>query len=166
MIEDEYLPYFITEDIYLVAGDHPQPTANPEEATVTEPKVAAEVKPEPVAPEIPKVAPKIHELAIWTPPLTAPDKELLVKILAAIKEDFSKAHLMQGINAYEPHYKKLLCFGYQKELELKLGSSASLYQPTEIYGRKVLVSVAPADLQINQKQKALLWEALQKMFLK
>ncbi len=101
-----------------------------------------------------------------SPPLTARDKELLVKILAAINEDFEKANLMEGINAYEPHYHKLLCFGYQKELELKLENAVASYQPTKVSDRQILVSAAPADLHADKNEKGRLWTALQEMLLK
>jgi len=170
MIDEDHLPFFITEDIYIVAGDELAESPK-EEAAAPKPEPAKPLVNEPpkvynppVA-ETPKVTPKIHELAIWTPPLTAADKELLVKILAAIKKDFNAAHLMQGINTYEPHYKTLLCFGYQKELELKIGKSVLFYDPTVVGEKKILISVAPADLHADASQKKRLWEALQKMFL-
>jgi hypothetical protein len=168
MIDEDHLPFFITEDIYIVAEDEVATDAGTTEAIQEQPKSTApepQPKQQPPVPEIPKVTPKIHELAIWSPPLTAQDKDLLVKILAAIKKDFNAAHLMQGINAYEPHFKTLLCFGYQKELEMKTGKSVLMYDPTTISEKQILVSVAPADLHNDPAQKKRLWEALQKMFL-
>ncbi|RED95612.1 hypothetical protein [Marinoscillum furvescens] len=173
MTEDQHLPLFITEPIYLVdEGAHTEeqspaatpPSKNEEPAKAPVPATPKEDKATPT-PTIPKIAPKTHELAIWTPPLTSTDKELLVKILLAIKKDFNAAHLMEGINSYDPHYKQLLCFGYHKELELKLGESIATYTPVETKGHRILVSVSPADLAADPAQKKRLWEALQKMFL-
>lgn len=167
MIDEDHLPYFITEDIYLVKETSNEPAEKPSNSTANPSVVNEPVEPVVAAPTSPPAPePAIHELAIWSPPLTAADKELLVKILAAIKKDFHQAYLMQGINAYEPHYKKLLCFGYQKELYLKLSKSVSFYEPTEISGREILVSVSPAELHSDPAQKKRLWEALQQMFLK
>lgn len=162
MIEDHYLPFFITEQVYLLKEPVPLESV-PKESVIENVEKPTEIVQEPI-PTIP--TPKIYDLAIWTPPLTKADRELLTKILKAIKKDFNLAFLMEGINSYQPHYRELLCFGYQKELELKLGSLAELYQPTNISDKKVLVSMAPADLQSDKNEKALLWEALQKMFLK
>lgn len=176
MTEDNYLRYFITEDIFIVKNDNNEPevqdpadekpSAPAQEAPVLQQKVE-EPAPPVVTPTTPKPeAPaSIHELAIWTPPLTSTDRELLVKILGAIKKDFNKAHLMEGINSYSPHYKTLLCFGYDKELELKLGTNLALYVPTDHASQQILCSVSPADLQADATQKKHLWEALQKMFL-
>ena len=166
-MEDQYLPFFITEDLYLLDEIIPEAVKETPPAPVVEEK--AEKKQETSVVEEPPAAiapPTVHELAIWSPPLTAEDKELLVKILAAIKEDFKKAKLMEGINAYEPHYHKLLCFGYQKELELKLGASVPFYEPTKVSDRQILVSVAPAELHTDKNEKGRLWTALQEMFLK
>ncbi len=167
-IDEDHLPFFITEEIYLVNETE---TLEEDKQEQNEPEAEAAVakEPEPTyaspVTEQPTEIPKTHELAIWSPPLTAQDKELLVKILAAIKKDFNAAHLMQGINGYEPHFKTLLCFGYQKELEMKIGKSVLMYDPTEIADKDILVSVAPADLHGDPAQKKRLWEALQKMFL-
>ncbi|WP_421889531.1 hypothetical protein [Marinoscillum sp.] len=165
-MEDQYLPFFITEDLYLLDEIIPESVKETPTAPVVEEEV--ETHEESVVEEPPAtIAPPIvHELAIWSPPLTAQDKELLVKILAAINEDFKKAKLMEGINAYEPHYQKLLCFGYQKELELKLGTTVEFYQPTKVADRQILVSAAPADLHTDKNEKGRLWTALQEMFLK
>jgi|GEM_PF-1827603 len=175
-MEDEYLPFFITEDLYLLDEIIPESVKETPPAPVVEEKVetpAAVVEekvetPATVVEEPPTaiVPPTVHDLAIWSPPLTAQDKELLVKILAAINEDFEMANLMEGINAYEPHYHKLLCFGYQKELELKLGTAVASYQPTKVSDRQILVSAAPADLHADKNEKGRLWTALQEMFLK
>ncbi|MEQ8470803.1 MAG: hypothetical protein RIC35_06435 [Marinoscillum sp.] len=174
MIEDSYLPFFITEELYIVEqGDSVQTTqpASIQSTSIAEdpvPQKAEEPKETLSTPSIPiskPTPPKVHELAIWTPPLTSNDRELLVKILGAIKKDFNQAHLMEGINNYSPHYKKLLCFGYNKELELKLGNEMTLYIPTDHASQQILCSVAPAELHSDASQKKRLWEALQKMFL-
>ncbi|MEQ9307023.1 MAG: hypothetical protein RJQ14_24125 [Marinoscillum sp.] len=175
MIEDDFLPFFINEDIFIVDdGTSTISLEKPKNETTQPPtpiKETSQVK-EPdeaiVTPTIPKPTPSpatTHELAIWTPPLTSDDRDLLVKILAAIKKDFAKAHLMEGINSYSVHYKKLLCFGYDKELELKLGQSLERYAPTLHASQQVLCSVSPAELHADPSQKKRLWEALQKMFL-
>ena len=168
-MDDNYLPLFITEPIYLV--DEPNSSAPEVQSSVeTKDNPASKVEepaPQPIV-SIPKPKPeepKTHELAIWTPPLTSQDKELLIKILQAIKKDFHTAHVMEGIASYSPHYKNLLCFGYGKELELKVGEQISLYEPTNHASQQILTSVSPADLQGDPTQKKRLWEALQKMFL-
>lgn len=178
MIEDQFLPYFINEPIYLIGEQEaaePEVTAQaPEEKAQEAAPVVPEAQAIAPSPKIPTAtpdvttpapsAPEVHELAIWAPPLTTEDRELLVKILAAIKQDFSKAKLMEGIAAYEPHYKRLLCFGYLKELELKLGEPVAMYEPGKIAAREVLVSVAPEALHSDRNAKGRLWTALQKMF--
>lgn len=168
MTEDQHLPLFITEPIYLVDEGESEAQPAKDVAAPEVPKAneePSEKKTVTPTPTIPKITPKTHELAIWTPPLTSADKELLVKILLAIKKDFNAAHLMEGINSYDPHYKDLLCFGYHKELELKIGSSIAPFEPVTLKSQRVLVSVSPADLATDPAQKKRLWEALQKMFL-
>lgn len=172
-MEHNYLPLFITEEIYLIKGDevttsqatsaYTANTPNQEPAQVV--SKVEEPAPTPKLPTPEKEPEVIHELAIWCPPLTKEDRELLSKILMAIKKDLNKAHLMEGIGSYAPHYKTLLCFGYQKELELKIGESVAPYSPTEKSGNKILVSASPSDLHGDPAQKKRLWEALQKMFL-
>lgn len=163
MIDDQFLPYFITEEIYSVK-ESPTPTKTPETAP-SEPTAEA-VIPLQTTEIAPPPEEKVHELAIWTPPLTAADKVLVSNILKAIDKDLPSAYLMEGINSYKPQFKTLLCFGYQKELELKSGKSVPLYTPVTIDQRTFLTAASPADLQEDKKQKALLWEALQKLFLK
>ena len=168
-MDNDYLPLFITEDVFIVketqqSGNAPAKDVQTPASTDSKAEEPI-VKPIPPAPKPKQEEQKIHELAIWTPPLTNEDKTLLTKILQAIKEDFHSAHVMEGISSYSPHYQKLLCFGYQKELELKIGQSLSLYQPSDHASQQILVSVAPSELHGDATQKKRLWEALQKMFL-
>ncbi len=168
-MDDNYLPLFITEPIYIV--DEPTVSATDEKTALeSEDHSVSKVEepaPQPMVsvPEPKQEEPKTHELAIWTPPLTSQDKELLIKILQAIKKDFHTAHIMEEIASYSPHYKNLLCFGYGKELELKVGQQIPLFEPTHHASQHILTSVAPADLHGDPAQKKRLWEALQKMFL-
>lgn len=164
-MEDQYLPFFITEDVFILNEPNESASAS---GIITEKTARKETKTEVVEEPsaIPPTPLEIHELAIWTPPLTKADRELLTNILKAIKKDFSTIFLMEGINSYQPNYHQLLCFGYHQELELKLGSRIDMYQPVTAANQKVLASVAPENLQTDKNQKALLWEALQKMFLK
>lgn len=173
MIEEDYLPFFIKEDIFIMneAGlvTETPPAAKPvssPESMVKEPAVEKSTPPV-TTPKINVPAPTaqpLHQLAIWTPPLMKPDRELLVKILAAVKEDFNSAFVMEGIGSYSGNYKRLLCFGYQKELELKIGKKAELYAPVRIDNKEILVSAAPTDLHTDAAQKKRLWEALKVMY--
>lgn len=157
MIEDQFLNLFITEDIYQLPED---PLSQKEGKPVT---ASAQKLEEPPVVAIKK--PVIHSLAIWTPPLTLKDRELISNILKAVKEDITKAHIMEGIATYHPHYDKMVCFGYQKELELKLGCEIELYKPSVVTNKKILISAAPVDLHDSKNEKGRLWKALQEMFL-
>lgn len=162
MIEDQFLQHFITEDIFIVEE---QNYSNRKE--ISSPTQANEPDPEPISKpdsKEPNPVNKIYDLAIWTPPLTTKDRELLINILKAIKKDFSEALLMEGIVSYQPHFKTLLCFGYQKELELKTGKQMPIYQPVELENRVFLVSALPADLHVSKNEKSRLWTALQTIF--
>lgn len=157
-MEEQFLHLFITEEIYQLPEETLSPPVQKEPEPVT-PKLE-----EPPQPAIEK--PVIHRLAIWTPPLTTKDRELLSKILQAVNEDINKCHLMEGLAAYQPNFEKLLCFGYQKELELRAKRNFERYKPTTASGKQVLISVAPAELHDSKSEKANLWLALQEMFLK
>lgn len=161
MIDDSYLTFFITEDLYLVKEPVLEKSAPAAPVAVSKP--AAPAIPVIAAPAPP--AATVHDLAIWAPALSPADRELLTNILKAIKKDFSKAFLMEGTDSYKPHYRDLICFGYARELSSKLGSAVSVYQPVKLSEKRILLSVTPAELHADKKQKALLWEALQKMFL-
>jgi hypothetical protein len=163
MIEDQFLPYFITEEIYMVSERIQQDKqVSDENSAVNEPdpQIQKDAKDSIELPEE-----RVHELAIWTPPLTTQDKAFIGKILNAIHKNMESAFVMEGVDSYKPQFKTLLCFGYQKELELKAGKSVSLYNPVTIDHRTFLTAVSPAELAADTKQKALLWEALQKVFL-
>ncbi len=168
MIPDEHLSLFFTEDLYVLNEELSSVQAvEPKEAIVEEPKEElvkkAEPTPTPIL-EIPEVKITIAELAIWTPPLTEEDRVLLTKILKAINQEMSQALVMQGINSYSPHYKKLICFGYQKELELKTGKSTPMYT-IDIRGEQtILISDEPASLHQDVSKKTQLWNALKVMF--
>lgn len=166
MIDDHYLPYFITEEVYLVSE---KSTSAATQSTAEQPETTTATTNEPPAPTVEEPTPvtqepEIAKLAIWAPPFTTADRDMFTKMLTAINEDFNKAKLMEGINAYDPHYEKLLCFGFQKELELKIGESIPLYSEKPLAGKRILVAVSPAELHADKKQKTLLWEALKKMF--
>ncbi|MFY0608377.1 MAG: hypothetical protein JXR10_16785 [Cyclobacteriaceae bacterium] len=190
MIEDSHLPFFINEDLYILkeeknpaekiskdaSGEVPTRSVKPSipspavdknvvnEPTPSIPKIKEETK----TPVIPEKSVEVEKaaLAIWAPPLMKEDEVLLHNILKAIDQDFSKAKLMSGIAAYEEHYEKLLCFGYQKELELKIGKAIPLYQVTSHESQTILVSAAPEGLHSDKNEKMKLWGALQKMFPK
>lgn len=167
MIEDQFLNLFITEEIFqLPEQEQEQKTisAAPAPATHNSAPATEAAKP-PTVPQ-PEPTPPTHALAIWTPPLTTKDRELITKILLAVNEDIRKAFLMEGIGAYQPHFEKLICFGYKKELELKLSASLDLYKPSDLAGKKVLISAEPDTLHSSREDKAKLWSALQEMFLK
>ncbi|MFT4833795.1 MAG: hypothetical protein ACI83W_002693 [Marinoscillum sp.] len=164
MIPDEHLSLFFTEDLYVLNEE--LSTTKPVEqveATVEEPKEELVKKVEPT-PEIPEVKITVAELAIWTPPLTEEDRVLLTKILKAIKQEMSDALVMQGINSYSPHYKKIICFGYQKELELKTGKNTLLYSLDQRGEQTILISDEPAALHQDVSKKTQLWNALKLMF--
>ena len=174
-MEHNYLPLFITEEVYILKEDsvteekpqevvQEQPIAKSEEPTSTKVEEPA-VTPTPKITIPKKETPVMHEMAIWCPPLSPEDKDLLTKILKAIKKDINQANIMEGIEAYSPYHKNLLCFGYQDELIAKAGSAIEMYTPTQFSGKKVLTSVAPGELHSDPAQKKRLWEALQKMFL-
>lgn len=173
-MENNYLPLFITEELYLVKGDELTMKAQetPSESTpVQEPTAQTQPKDDKPAIATPKITtpkkeePAPHELAIWCPPLTKEDRELLSKILLAIKKDFNKAFLMEGIASYQSNYQTLICFGYHQELEFKTGQTLSPYTPLELSGQRMLASASPSDLHGDPAQKKRLWEALQAMFL-
>lgn len=157
MIEDQFLNLFINEPIYRLSDE---PLA-PARETQPEPPILKE--PAPPAPPV-ATKTKIHSLAIWTPPLTTQDRELLTKIMKAVHENLEECYLMEGISAYEPNYQKLICFGYQQELELKTAEKFELYKPSLAADKQILVSVAPAELHESKSEKASLWKALQEMF--
>ena len=176
-MEHNYLPLFITEEVYLIKGDS-IPTEEPQEVIQEQPVSKKETPPaaptkveEPSVVPTPKISipkketPVMHEMAIWCPPLSPADKDLLTKILQAIKKDINQANIMEGLEAYSPYHKNLLCFGYQNELNAKAGTSIEMYTPTQFPGKKVLTAVAPGELHSDPAQKKRLWEALQRMFL-
>ncbi len=194
MIEDSHLPFFITEELYVLDDqtsvyekakeeaapelvekkeETPSPiktdqVAKAEEVSQVNEPTAAIAKKVQGIPTLPEPTPIVDNvpLAIWTPPLMKEDELLLQNILKAINQDFSKAKLMSGISAYAPNYEKLICFGYQKELELKIGKPIPLYVGTKVGDQVILVSSAPETLHSDKSQKMQLWEALQKMFPK
>ncbi len=174
-MEYNYLPLFITEEVFIVQDNEQaaaEPSAPPtvKDIAHTEQPVSVGRVAEPITPPTPKITvpkaePIIHDLAIWCPALSAEDKNLIGKILQAIHKDIHKVHVMEGADAYTTNYKTLICFGFQKELSARAGTDIVPYTPLERSGKKVLVAVAPAKLHGDATQKKRLWEALQKMFL-
>lgn len=160
MIEDNYLPLFINDELFILKDAQTVSIKDKPEGPMAEPKVPESIVEEPKE-ELKLV---VHELSIWTPPLTVADKELLINILKAIKKDFHNAKLMEGIDSYESSYKQLLCFGYQKELQSKLSCNLPSYQPTAVGDKTILISVAPAELHTDKAEKGNLWKSLQTMF--
>lgn len=156
MIEDQYLSFFITEQLYLLKE------LAPVQVLAASSKVTADLS-EVKEPEPEKITPEVAELAVWTSQLTSSDKGLLANILKAMDRDPGSINIMEGINAYTPHYKSLLCFGYQKELELKTGQPGLLYEPYLASGKTHLISATLAELESDKAQKMLLWNALKKM---
>ena len=157
-MKDQFLHHLIHEELFLVPQQGPQIENIVEEPTAKEEMVSRPETSEPTE----KV---IHELAIWSPLLTQEDRQLLVNILKAIGKGLDSVHLMEGVNQYQPNFKTLLCFGYQKELELKIGQATELYQPTQQGQQLFLVAAAPESMHANKEEKGRLWSALQAMFL-
>lgn len=169
MIDPEYLPFFIKEDLYILNEDiAPQAVAEPTPIAIKPNYPSDKVENKEIevkksdSPTLKKTI--THSLAIWTPPLHKEDKELLVKILAAVGEDFNKVFIMEGIASYSPNYQKLICFGYQKEMELKTKVTMELYIPQKMAEKDILISASPADLHSDTAQKKRLWEALKVMY--
>lgn len=169
MIEEAYLPYFITEKLYIIKEDVQKLKSEhvPVSKNESAPVMKAPTKAEPAAPAIPKVTkptPKIHELAVWTPPLTVADRELVGKILTAIGKDIQSAHLMEGIMSFDTHFKDLICFGYDKELEVKLKQPIKLHEPLKVGEQRIIVTLTPETLHSDPASKKALWGALQKTY--
>lgn len=103
--------------------------------------------------------------------MSATDKELLYKILGAVKlteEHFSTLALDDMPHAFLSHLRgtvcnKLIVFG-ARPADLKLQVKTAPYKAFHINGVEVLFAHSLADVAVNKEYKGALWNALKEMY--
>lgn len=103
--------------------------------------------------------------------MTATDKDLLYKILSAVKlteEHFGTIRMDQIPDALLSHLRgskatKLLVFG-GRPTDLDLQVNAKPYVSFHINGIEILFAHALADVAVNKEYKGALWNALKAMY--
>ena len=103
--------------------------------------------------------------------MSAPDKELLYKILSAAKlseEHFTTLPLEEMPAAFLSHLRgtacqKLIVFG-ARPADLQLQVRTAPYKAFNINGIEVLFAHSLADVAVNKDYKAALWNALKSMY--
>lgn len=103
--------------------------------------------------------------------MTAADKDLLYKILGAVKlteEHFTTLSLSDMPAAFLSHLRgtacqKLLIFG-ARPADLQLQVNTAPYKAFHLNGVEVLFAHSLADVAVNKEYKGALWNALKEMY--
>ena len=154
MIDSDNLKHLINEEIYLI--NEPQYREKDEQPSqVKEPEGIKE----PIAQEI------LHDLVVWTTPLSGNDKQLLSKMLDAINVNIKDTEVIEGGESFHSNYKKLLCFGYTKELGERLSKPIEEFELFETGQKSVLCAPPLSQFHSNTEFKKRLWEVLKAAFM-
>ena len=154
MIDSDNLKHLINEEIYLIN----KPIYKEKEEPITQVK-------EPESSNRPIADETQYDLVVWTTPLSENDKELLSKMLNAINFSIDDTKVIEGVDSFTSNYKKLLCFGYSKELGEHLNKSIEEFKLLETEQKSVLCAPALSQFHSNNEFKKKLWDALKLAFL-
>lgn len=125
---------------------------------------------------LPEVKPKSNgfeaksDVLLFSRPLSASQQLMLEKIATAIKISFSNIHFIEQPIDFQviietKKVKKILLFGFLAQ-EIGIASPIETYQFIENNGIQVLQAESFDVIEKNEnKEKVLLWQTLQKMFL-
>ncbi len=148
MIEAEFLPYFITEELVIV-----------HEAS-TNSKEAVSAQKEPQIPVVPATK-VLYKLMVLSGPMSPEDKALLGKILAAIQFQTEQVPMYESI-PQDVDFENLIVFG--KEVPLKQPNEIAPFTPYTSDGKRYLKAPALSTFHRNDTLKKQLWVALKQIF--
>ena len=153
MIPEEHLPFFITEQLYILDDDQPvAPPATPEPASTPQDPVNVASEPEP---EI--VQTLESEVIVIHEPCSAEEMELLKKILSAVKVNLDQVLMIEGEPSNPLKYRRLIIFG-----QITSESAGNALYDTG--NSSWLRSANLSTLAQSQEEKMRLWNALKTWF--
>ena len=153
MIPEEHLPFFITEQLYILDDDQPvAPPATPEPASEPQDPVNVASEPEP---EI--VQTLESEVIVIHEPCSAEEMELLKKILSAVKVNLDQVLMIEGEPSNPLKYQRLIIFG-----QITAESAGNALYDTS--NSSWLRSANLSTLAQSQEEKMKLWNALKTWF--
>ncbi len=148
MIEAQFLPYFITEELVIVN----EAAISPKQKTLTVTEGS---------PSIPKLETVPHMLMVLSTPMSAEDKALLGKILLAIQFQPEQVPMHESI-PQDVDFENLIVFG--KEVPLNQSAEIALFTPYKSDGKLYLKAPALSTFHGNDALKKQLWLALKQIF--
>ncbi len=175
--ERDFLPHFISDDIYVIKEGQKTIVEESTESVETENSQTSIVE----EPAVEPVALKPihthgenlkHCIVMFSAEgkLDADSKGLLFKILAAIDRT-PKDVLMANVHGcsdesiealiHENNHRQLISFGVKKP---DLLSNATVYEPISEKGKHYLLSDHLEDVAVDNTKKRALWQALQSIF--
>lgn len=180
----DFLPHFITEPIYVIAGEEqPQTAVEPVAPEVTSttaeedssPQVVEEPQEAIIIKPIPTEGQNLKGCVIFVessePILDTASKEFLYKVLSSVKRGENdvlianiadvEADSIEALLA-EQNHKQVLCFGSNKFDKLK---GETLYSPKQDGHKTYLCCDSLTAIAQDVEKKKALWKALQSIFL-
>lgn len=147
-MSDHFLPYFITEDLYLI---------NEPKTTYTKEQPEAVTSQEKSIPDDPIKEPKHHPIVVISGSMSAEDQTLLTKVLEAVSVKITDVHILENTAFLSGiTFDKMLVFQQTKD--------KALYSPAKSSQGEVLYSKPLAQLHTSREDKLLLWNALKNWF--
>ncbi|MFY0598547.1 MAG: DNA polymerase III subunit psi [Cyclobacteriaceae bacterium] len=169
MIEEENLMHFISEEIFILEEKTKvYPADTNESSQVEEPSAPLTQGKEEVLIKSDKedIQENIYDIVVLVLPMNSKDRELLEKLLKAIKKTEADIKLVDSFSEFKNNFKQLLSFGYLNELKHQVDGTLENYKVSDVDGgKKVLVSAPLSTLHDNNAEKGALWKCLQEMFL-
>ena len=152
-MSDDFLPYFITEDLYLIKETVQVEKSSPS-ASATTPQAETDVREVAEAPQL--IAPKEHyDIIVVTGAINEQDKVLLTKVLEAVAINITDAKLIAEAPNPTVSFAKMLVFNE---------GPSQLYTPSKTEQGEVLYSKPLSALHASREDKLQLWNALKSWF--
>ncbi len=153
MIPEEHIPFFITEQLFVLDDSSASETPSVEE------QPAVEEAPQP--PAVTKVEePEVlqADIIVVCDKYSPAEKELLSKILGAVKVDINEVLLIEGQPIQALTYERLIVFG-----DLSVPDTGPERYAADS-GTKWLRAGSLSELSASQEEKMKLWNALKSWF--
>ena len=150
-MSSDFLPYFITEELYLV-----------KDSTIDPPQTEKIVEQSGIAPapspstDAEKPVSIHHPLIIVSAPMNTMDHSLLSKVLRAVNHHIDEVEIVETMPTAKVTFDKMLVF--------LPASNQPLYQPYQTDQGEQLHAAPLSTFHDNQQEKLKLWNALKSWF--
>jgi DNA polymerase III psi subunit len=147
-MSSDYLPYFITEELYLVKENVPNEPVGKDNVEKPDSNPSTE--------ENDIQTPIHHSIIVVTGSISSEDHSLLTKVLEAVKVNIGDTHLLTTAPEMHITFDKMMVFDDN--------ATQARYEPSPTKQGDVLYSRSLSSLHSSKEEKIKLWNALKSWF--